>query len=431
MISKIKNFKIKGLIEKTRSRMGQSCNWKRILKTSVIIILSLGILGGVFIYGIEIGKKYYPSINLIQGLKNLEEEKPENIDFSLFWDAWRYIQEYYLKANDLDYQKMVYGAIKGLVDSLGDPYTVFFNPEDAKKFTEDVRGNFSGIGIEIGIKQGGLTVIAPLEDTPAWRAGLKAGDRISAINKESTDNLSLDEAIKKIRGEKGTTVILTIMRNGFEQSKDFTIVRDIITIPAIKVSFLENNIAHLKLLNFNENSPYEFYRAAVQLIMKNSPGIILDLRNNPGGYLESAVDIAGWFIKRGEVVVREKEKNGREKLFSASGNQAFLKTPIVILTNEGTASASEILAGALRDNRHIKIIGEKTFGKGSVQTLLPLIDNSMIKVTIAEWLTPSGKVINDVGLKPDYEVVLTEEDWNENKDPQLEKALEIIKNEIR
>jgi len=405
-------------------------SWKRIVKIGGIIILCAIILGAIFISGVEIGKRFYPSINLIHGVKNLETNKPQNVDFSLFWDAWRYVEEYYAKANELDYQKMVYGAIKGMVDSLGDPYTVFFEPDDAKKFTEDVSGNFSGIGIEIGIKNNSITVISPLEGTPAWEAGLRAGDKILAIDQTSTDSLTLDEAVKLIRGEKGTNVTLTIMREGFNEPKDFTIVRDIINVPAVKLTFLDNNIAHLELLNFNENATEEFNRAATQIIMKKSPGIILDLRNNPGGYLEVSVDIAGWFLKKGDVVVRERENDNREKLFRASGNQALLNIPMVIITNEGSASASEILAGALKDNRNIKIVGTKTFGKGSVQTLLPLEDNSMIKITIAEWFTPNGSIINDVGLAPDYEVELTEEDWESNRDPQLDKAIEILKNEI-
>lgn len=421
-IAKIRAFfKEKLFLDKEKSQ--------KITKKTITIIVVLVLVGGVFIAGIRIGQKsIYPSIKVIEGVKNLEAGKPSDVDFSLFWDAWQYIKEYYLKASELNNQEMVYGAIKGMVDSLKDPYTVFFKPDDAKKFTEDVSGNLSGIGIEIGKKDGILTVISPLEETPAWKAGLKAGDKILAIDQEMTDNLELEEAAKKIRGERGTTVTLTIMRSGFEQPRDFSITRDIIIIPAVKISFLENNIAHLKLLNFNENAPDEFYRAALQIVMKNSPGIILDLRNNPGGYLDGAVDIAGWFVKRGEVVVREKERDGRERLFKASGNQMFVNMPVVILINEGSASASEILAGALKDLRGIKLVGEKTFGKGSVQTLLPLLDNSMIKVTIAEWLTPDGKQINDIGLEPDYLVKASEE---ENSDSQLEKALEIIKEQIK
>jgi len=424
IISSLKNSILK-LITKIKEE------FKKISKTTLIIAAVLILVCLAFILGFKTGEKTLPTFetsNTINGIENINLNKPEGVDFSLFWDAWRYIQEYYLKSDSLDNQKMVYGAIKGMIDSLGDPYTVFFDPDDAKKFTEDVSGNFSGVGIEIGLKDGIITVIAPLEDTPAWRAGLKAGDKILAINKELTDGLALEEAVKKIRGEKGTSVTLTIMREGFNQSKDFTIIRDSITVPAVKISFLDNNIAHLKLLSFNENAPLEFYRASLQIVMKNSPGIILDLRNNPGGYLDGAVNLAGWFVKRGEVVVREKEKDGREKLFKASGNQMFLNTPVIVLVNEGSASAAEILAGALKDLRKIKLVGEKTFGKGSVQTLLPLIDNSMIKVTIAEWLTPDGNQINEKGLEPDYNIKNEE---NSEKDLQLEKALEILKEQIK
>jgi carboxyl-terminal processing protease len=221
------------------------------------------------------------------------------------------------------------------------------------------------------------------------------------------------------------------MRDSFAEPKDFVIERDIINVPALELSFLDNNIAYLQLLNFNENSANEFYKAASQINNKKSPGIILDLRNNPGGYLEISVDIASYFLDKGEIVLREKGNDNREKLYYSSEKRPSLKEiPLVILTNEGTASAAEILAGALRDNRNIKIIGEKSFGKGSVQSLLPLKDNSMLKITIAEWFTPNGMAINDKGLEPDIKIVLTEDDWNNDKDPQLDKAKEIIKNEL-
>ena len=417
-------------MKKIKINLKVKFNLKKIGKIALIFLIGLLVLGSVFWAGIEIGKKYYPSINLIKGLKDMETGKPADVDFSLFWDAWRLIQSDYLKASQLDRQKMVYGAIRGLVNSLGDPHSVFFEPEDAKKFTEDVSGSFSGIGIEIGMKKQVLTVIAPLEDTPAWQVGLKAGDQILKIDGKDTFDLTVEEAVKMIRGIKGSEVVLTILRKDFEKPKDFKIVRDVIVVPAVKLSFLDNDIAHLKLLNFNENASYDFYRAALEILMKKSPAMILDLRNNPGGYLEISVDIAGWFLKRGEVVVRENIKNEKETVFRASGNQALVDMPLIILTNEGSASASEILAGALRDNRHIKLVGDKTFGKGSVQEVQKLYDDAMIKLTIAEWLTPNGASINENGLEPDYKVEITEADYENKNDPQLEKALEIIKKQI-
>lgn len=411
-------------------------NWKKTSSIVCIIILSLFIAGSIFLSGFKLGSDFYAPFNFIEGFKNakiqnLQQGAPKNIDFSIFWNTWNYLKEYYVKTSSLDDQKMLYGAITGLVNSLEDPYTVFFTPEDAQKFTEDVSGNFSGIGIEIGMKNKTITVIAPIEGTPAFKSGLRAGDSIVAIDGESTEGLILDEAVKKIRGEKGTSIKLTIMRDSFTEPKDFTITRDIINVPAVKLSFLDNNIAYLQLLNFNENASAEFYQAVNQIVNKKSPSLILDLRNNPGGYLDASVNIASYFLKKDDVVLREKDNTNREKLYYASDKKISLAgIPTVILTNEGTASAAEILAGALRDNLNLKIIGEKSFGKGSVQTLLPLTDGSMIKITIAEWFTPNGTAINEKGLEPDISVKLTEDDWNSNKDPQLDKAKEIIKSLI-
>jgi len=426
---KIKN----NLVKKTKET---KINWKKIFIVVGIVLLSIFIFCVIFITGFRFGKNYY-SLDFNDGQNNSgiirfqSANSPKNIDFSLFWDVWNYLEDYYVKSSNLDNQQMIYGAIGGLVNSLNDPYSVFLTPEDAQKFNEDVKGSFSGIGIEIGMKDNVLTVIAPIKDTPAFRAGLRAGDKILAIDNELTDGLILDEAVKKIRGERGTTVTLTIMRDSFNEPKDFVIERDIINVPALELSFLDNNIAYLQLLNFNENSAEEFYEAAIQINNKKSPGIILDLRNNPGGYLEISVDIASYFLDKGEIVLREKGNDNREKLYYSSEKKPSLKEiPLVILTNEGTASAAEILAGALRDNRNIKIIGEKSFGKGSVQSLLPLKDNSMLKITVAEWFTPNGTAINDKGLEPDIKITLTEDDWNNNKDPQLDKAKEIIKNEL-
>ncbi len=401
-------------------------------KISIFIgggIFALIVLGLVFYGGVEIGKKYYPSINLIEGLENKESGIPPDVDFSLFWDAWRIIQTDYLKNNDLDRQKMVYGAIEGLVDSLDDPHSVFFSPERADRFLDDTGGSFSGVGMEIGIRKKVLTIIAPLKGTPAYNAGLKAGDMILEIDGETTEDLAIEEAVGKIRGEKGTEVVLNIYRDSFEKPRDFSVIRDTIIIPSSEVNFLENNIAHLKLMNFNENAPNAFYNSALEIAGRNSSGIILDLRNNPGGYLEISVHIASWFLNSGEVVVRQNIKGIEEDVLRSSGNEAFSEVPIVILVNEGSASASEILAGALRDNRGVKMVGKKTFGKGSVQVMEKLFDDSMIKLTIAEWLTPNGISINNNGLEPDYEVDLPE-DWQEgDDDPQLDKAVEIL-NEI-
>jgi carboxyl-terminal processing protease len=399
---------------------------RKTLKIIGIVLVCLAILGGTFFVGIKMGEKYYPSINLVKDLKNLETGKPADVDFSLFWDAWMLIQADYVKSDALDKQKMVYGAIEGLLGSLEDPYSVFFSPSDAQKFNEDVNGAFGGIGIEIGLRKGILTVISPIEDTPAWKAGLKAGDQIIKIDDKSTMDLSADEAVKLIRGEQGTKVLLSILHKDSDTPVDISIIRDIIVVNAVKLSFLENNIAHLKLLSFSEKAPYEFYQAVLKIAEKQSPAMILDLRNDPGGYLDVSVDIASWFLPKDSVVVRENIKGETEDLLKAGKNQALINMPVVVLINEGSASASEILAGALRDIRGIKLVGIKSYGKGSVQEVKKLFDDSMVKLTIAEWLTPNGVSINNNGLEPDYKVEMPE-DLNSDKDPQLDKALEIVK----
>lgn len=404
--------------------------FRKISLTIGIITATLLIVGGIFYGGIVIGKKYYPSINLVKGLENKETGKPADVDFSLFWDAWRIIQSDYLKSDSLDRQEMVYGAIKGLMGSLGDQHSAFLTPEEAQIFKEDTGGSFGGVGMEIGLRNNWLTVISPLEGTPAWRAGLQAKDTIVEIDGESTQGITTDEAVKTIRGPKGTEVVLTIMRDSFDKPKDFSIIRDTIVILPTELSFLDDNIAYLKLNSFSETAPYNFHVSAVEILKKRSPGIILDLRNNPGGYLDVAINIAGWVVERGDIVTIEDFKGEGEEVLKASGNSALVDFPIVVLTNEGSASASEILAGALRDNRGVKIVGEKTFGKGSVQTAKGLFDDSLVKITIAEWLTPNRISINDNGIDPDYKVEMPE-DWKKGDfDPQLDKALEVLKGEI-
>lgn len=353
---------------------------------------------------------------------------PEDIDFSLFWEAWKVLEEKFAEPQKFDTQKMIEGAISGMVKSLGDPYTVFFNPEESKKFIEEASGIFEGIGAEIGMKKGQLLIIAPLEGTPAQRAGLRAGDKILKINDVLTTDLTIDEAVSLIRGPKGTEVILTILREDWEKSKEIKIIRDVIEVPSLKWEIKDGNIAYLKIYQFSEKASIDFQKAAIEILSHPVEKIILDLRDNPGGYLEVVQDIAGWFLKRGSVVAIEDFGEKREKTeYKAEGNEKFLGFPIVVLINKGSASGSEILAGALRDNRQVKIIGETSFGKGSIQELADLRDGSSLKITIAKWLTPKGQSITDHGLEPDIKIEMTEEDFEKERDPQLDKAIEIIK----
>lgn len=351
---------------------------------------------------------------------------PEEIDFSLFWEAYHKLQEKFVEKEKFDIKKMIYGAISGMVKSLGDPYTVFFPPEETKRFIEDVKGAFEGVGMEIGIKKGQLQVIAPLEGTPAQRAGLRAGDKIFKINGTSTADLTIDEAVNLIRGPKGTKVRLTIYREEWGESREFEIIREVIQIPSLKWE-IKDDIVYLKIYHFTEKASLDFAKAAIEILISPSQKMILDLRDNPGGYLEVAQDIAGWFLEREQIVAIEDFGQGMKKEYKAEGNGKFLDYKIVILINEGSASGSEILAGALRDNRGILLIGEKSFGKGSVQELEKLREGSSLKITVAKWLTPKGRLISDVGLEPDIKVEITEKDIEEEKDPQLDKAIEVIK----
>jgi len=353
---------------------------------------------------------------------------PEKVDFSLFWEAWKVLEENFVDKDKLDVQNMIYGAISGIAKSLEDPYTVFLNPEETERFKEDISGQFEGVGMEIGIRKGQLQVIAPLEDTPAQKTGLRAGDKILKINDTMTTDLTIDEAVSLIRGPKGTEVNLTIFREEWGTTKEIKIVRNVIIVPSLKWELKEGNIAYIKLYQFSEKAAFDFRVIATEILNSSARKIILDLRDNPGGYLEIAQEISGWFLERGEIVVIEDFGEGRKKEeYKAEGQAKFLEYPIVILINQGSASASEILAGALRDNRGILLIGEKSFGKGSVQELKRLSKGSSLKITIAKWLTPKGELITDKGLEPDIKVEMTEEDYEKEKDPQLDKALEVIK----
>ncbi len=406
---------------------------KKIIVLSVILAIAVAVATGSGFYaGFKTGEKY-PQTLIIKGVTNLGPDEEIAIDFSPFWEAWQKLKDKHIKGAEMKNQDMLYGAISGLADSFGDPNTSFLKPEDSKKFEEDVGGSFGGIGAEIGLKKEQLIVVAPLEGSPAEKAGLRAGDKILAINGESTAGLSVDEAVKKIRGEIGTEVTLTILRENEEKSKDITIIRQLIEIPTLKLEIredAENKIAYLQLHSFNENAPFLFYKAALIMLYRDVDGIVLDLRNNPGGFLDVSINLAGWFLERGKVVITEKFRNGDDQVFRANGASALKDLPLIILINKGSASASEILAGSLRDHREIKLVGEQSFGKGTVQELFNLKDKSTIKITIANWLLPNGQTIEENGLTPDVEVKLTEKDIETKKDPQLEKALEILQQEI-
>jgi len=369
-----------------------------------------------------------------------EDKLSQDVDFNLFWEVWDILEKEFVDRDKLSEKEMFYGAVRGMVSSLGDPYTVFMNPIIAREFAEDLAGTFEGIGAEIGIRDEILTIIAPLSDMPAEKAGLRAGDKVYAIDGESTMNISIDEAVNKIRGPKGTEVVLTISRNGMEKAKDVAITRGVIIVKSVKTEILNNNINAdgntisnnndnvyiIKITNFNDDTLNLFNEAVREIIAKNPSGIILDLRNNPGGYLETAIEVSSEWIE--EAVVVAEQFSEEKKLEYLSRGRARLKDyPTIVLVNQGSASASEIVAGALQDYGKAKIVGMQTFGKGSVQALQKLKDGSSVKITVAKWLTPKGNCINEEGITPDEEIDLTIEDYEAGNDPQMDRAVEILK----
>lgn len=363
---------------------------------------------------------------VITGLKNAETPEDIKEDFTIFWEAWNTLKTKHVNAEHVSDRIFIEGAIEGLAGALGDPYTTYFNQSDSQKFNEDVKGAFGGIGAEIGLRNDQLIIIAPLKDTPAERAELKAKDRILAIDGKSTSGLTVEGAVKLIRGTPGTVVTLTIFRDDWERSREIEITREVIKIPTLEYE-VEGQTLIVNLYSFNENSESLFAGAIQAGLRQGAKSLVLDLRNNPGGYLDVAIRLAGWFLDRGSVVVKEKFASGEEELLRTYGNARLVDMPVVILINGGSASASEILAGALRDGRGIKLVGEKSFGKGTVQELVELSDGSLLKITIANWLTPKGTVIDKNGLEPDYKVEISDEDVEAEKDPQLDKAKELLK----
>jgi carboxyl-terminal processing protease len=353
--------------------------------------------------------------------------QPGNIDFSLFWDAYGKLQQDFITPNKIDNQKIVYGAIEGMTSSLGDPYTDFFDPNQAKLFQQDLAGSFGGIGVEIGVKKDSLTVISPIKGTPGEKAGLKSGDVIVKIDGKDASNITGDEAVNLIRGPKGTPVTLTIIRDGWSSTKDIKIVRDTIKVPSIEWSLKDGDVAYVQIYQFDETLPSDFESIALKILQSPAKKIVLDLRNDPGGYLESAQAVAGWFLQKDQIVTIEDFGKGKpQQTYKAKGNASLSDYPLVILMNQGSASASEILAGALRDDRNVKLIGTKSFGKGCVQEVIELRGGSFLKITIANWLTPKSNSITDVGLVPDVKVDITDQDIQQKKDPQLDKALETV-----
>jgi len=354
------------------------------------------------------------------------------VDFSLFWKVWDILREKYVDRTDLDAATLLYGAIDGMLAASGDPYTTFFDPEEQLAFDEEISGKFEGIGAEMGMRDGVLTIIAPLDGAPAETAGLRPNDKVLEIDGESSATFSLDESVDRIRGPEGTTVTLTVYREGEEESRDIVVTRGIITIESVKLSFEDGDaIGVLRISRFGEETEREYREAAAEMVSRGVRGMIVDLRSNPGGLLDASVSIGETMLPEGDVIVIEENASGRRKEERAGRGDRFSAIPTVVLIDEGSASASEILAGALRENRdNVTLVGKKSYGKGSVQELIPSSSDTSVKVTIARWLTPNGNQIHEVGITPDEEVGMTREDYENDRDPQMDRALQILRERI-
>lgn len=357
-----------------------------------------------------------------------QDQGPKDVDWQLLWDAIEKINEKYVN-RPADLQKILYGAVSGAVAALEDPYSVFFPPKEAEEFRNELAGTLEGIGAEIAIKNQLLTVVAPLEDSPAEKAGIKAGDFIHKIDGVETTGIKVEEAVTKIRGKAGTKVKLTVYHKGETAPTDIEITRAKIEVKSIESEIKEVNgkkIGVVKLRRFGEESGDVMQSIVSDFLVENVKGVILDVRNDPGGYLETAVDVASNWVPKGKVVVIQKFGDGQEQTFESDREPRLAGMPTVVLMNGGSASASEIVAGALKDHGKAKLVGEKSFGKGSVQEVIDLRGDSDLKLTIAKWLTPNGHDLNKDGLEPDEKVELKEEDFQADRDPQMDKALELL-----
>ncbi len=397
-----------------------------------IAILVLFVLG-TFFSGFYFGRHTQYQYDQLANILNKTAGAPSEVDFAPFWKAWSVINEKYVPTTSTTTDKVgdqsrIYGAISGMVNSLGDPYTMFFPPVQSKSFNEEISGNFEGVGMEVGIKDGVLTVISPLKGTPAYKAGIKTGDKIMKIDDTLTNTLTTEEAIKIIKGKKGTKVKLTIVRDKVKEPFIISVIRDVINIPTIDTE-IKGDVFIIHLYSFAATSP-DFFRGALrEFVQSGKYKLIVDLRGNPGGYLEAAIDMASWFLPTGKVVVKEDFRNEKDaQVYRSKGYNIFNNSlKLVVLIDGGSASASEILAGALHEQGVATLVGTQSFGKGSVQELVDITKDTSLKVTIAKWLTPNGTSISHNGLTPDVVVKLDEEKFKNGSDTQMQKALEILK----
>lgn len=412
------------------------------MKRSKKFLSYLLVFGVVFLFGWESASYYIVKSSAEKSMTH-EEISPtaafssligsttnEQANLDVFWDVWKLLDERYVDEQSLEEQQMIYGAVSGMVNALDDPYTVYMTPQETVEFDQNLGGKLEGIGAELTVRDQSLVVVTPLKGSPAEGAGLLPGDIIYKIDGNLTAEMTLFDAIMNIRGERGTRVALTIIRSGQDEPFEIGIVRDTITIESVVMEEPEEGIHWMSVHQFNDNT-YPTFNAMVQELVldDNAKGLIIDLRNNGGGYLEVAVDMLSEFVEGNveAVTIKRRDSVDDETLYT-SGSPRIPSLPIVVLINDGSASASEILAGALQDHERAVVIGETSFGKGSVQEVDKLHDGSSIRLTVARWYTPNGNNIDHLGITPDIEQLMTEEDYENGTDPQLDAAVEYLKN---
>lgn len=390
-----------------KATVSQHVQGKSVRSLGSLIILLVGIFIGRYVVPFSSSS---PPVT-IESLQSSDRQ----FVFPTFWETWDELHERFI--GSLDDKDLFYGAVAGMVNATEDPYTVFSDPDEAKQFEETLSGSFSGVGIEIGIQNGIVTVIAPIKGSPADVAGVREGDAIVAVDQQFvTQDMSLDEVVQKIRGPIGEKVTLTVVHKGESKTEEVTIIRETIVITSV-IQDEKDGIAHIQITSFNEDTTDQFAKVANDVRSEKVRGIILDLRGNPGGFLQSSVDIASYFLDEGTLVVTERGKE--EEPYKTRGGALLRGIPLVVLVDGGSASASEILAGALADHLKVQVIGEKTFGKGSVQELIPLNDGSSLRVTVAKWYTPNGRSIDDEGIEP---TIAVEDNMETEGDEQLDRA---------
>jgi len=422
----------------TNNKIPKNGFLKKVRFSLGIYIAIIAILAS-FAGGVLLGKSQAQTA--VAGVGNVTDKNApppkylsKDVDMAQFWKVWDTLKTTYLRT-PVDDPKLFYGSIKGMVASLGDPYTVYFDPDEASQFSSQLEGTFEGIGAEMGFKDSQMIIVSPLPNTPASKAGLKAGDAVLKINGEDTTGMALDIAVTKIRGPKGTKVTLNIYRDGIADPFDVIITRDQITVDSVQAKMIDdsgkeitgnNGIALITISEFNQDTIQEFDAAVSAMMLRSPKGVIIDLRGDPGGYLDAAVEVPRDWIGDQPVVIQRKS-DGSQEVMKPTMKITPIALPTVILVNKWSASAAEIVSGAMQDYGKATLVGETTFGKGSVQEYIDSFsDGSALKITVAEWLTPKGRSIDKKGITPDVAVDLTDADIKAGKDPQLDKAIEIV-----